>query len=125
MAKYSAPVVSRLASERHDWEIFSELGGRLFAPPLLRTVTARCLRSMRPERVIDALLRIGPYRLSLNALRQAPHGLDLGPLQPRRLAWRLASIDRRIDRKRRDESFRVRLGKLIEQNRRVIDRLSR
>jgi anaerobic selenocysteine-containing dehydrogenase len=60
-------------------------------------VTARCLRALRPERLIDALLRIGPYRLSLNALRKAPHGLDLGPLQPRRLSVHLASHDRHID----------------------------
>jgi anaerobic selenocysteine-containing dehydrogenase len=97
VAKYSAPVVPRHASERHDWEILSELGGRLFAPLLFRAVTARCLRALRPERLIDALLRFGPYRLSLNALRKAPHGLDLGPLQPRRLAAPLESIDRYID----------------------------
>jgi anaerobic selenocysteine-containing dehydrogenase len=93
LAKYSAPVAPRHASERHDWEILSELGGRLFAPPLLRALTARGLRAIKPERVLDALLRIGPYRLSLKALRQKCHGLDLGPLQP----GRLASVDCRID----------------------------
>lgn len=35
------------------------------------------------ERVLDALLKLGSYGLSLEAMRQAPHGLDLGPLQPR------------------------------------------
>jgi anaerobic selenocysteine-containing dehydrogenase len=35
--------------------------------------------------------------LSLEALRQSPHGLDLGPLQPGRLAAQLESDDRYID----------------------------
>jgi anaerobic selenocysteine-containing dehydrogenase len=45
-----------------------------------------------PERLLDLLLRTGPYGdgfgahpdgLSLAALEAAPHGVDLGPLQPR------------------------------------------
>jgi anaerobic selenocysteine-containing dehydrogenase len=45
-----------------------------------------------PERLVDLLLRIGPYGdgfgrrtdgLTLAKLRAAPHGIDLGPLVPR------------------------------------------
>jgi anaerobic selenocysteine-containing dehydrogenase len=45
-----------------------------------------------PERMLDYLLRSGPYGdgygrdpdgLTLQRLREAPHGIDLGPLQPR------------------------------------------
>jgi anaerobic selenocysteine-containing dehydrogenase len=46
-----------------------------------------------PERLLDLMLRAGPYGdgfgtragdgLSLNALEAAPHGIDLGPLTPR------------------------------------------
>src|SRR5262249_30517507 len=46
-----------------------------------------------PERLLDLMLRSGPYGdgfgsrpeggLSLAALEQAPHGIDLGPLAPR------------------------------------------
>jgi anaerobic selenocysteine-containing dehydrogenase len=36
-----------------------------------------------PERLLDLMLRCGPYRLSLADLEAAPHGVDLGPLQPR------------------------------------------
>lgn len=36
-----------------------------------------------PERRLDLMLRTGPYDLTLDDLRQAPHGIDLGPLQPR------------------------------------------
>jgi len=45
-----------------------------------------------PERIVDMLMRMGPYGdgfgrrpdgLALDRVRQAPHGIDLGPLQPR------------------------------------------
>ncbi|HEV7647748.1 MAG TPA: molybdopterin-dependent oxidoreductase [Actinophytocola sp.] len=36
-----------------------------------------------PERIIDLLLRGGPYDLTLADLEAAPHGVDLGPLAPR------------------------------------------
>lgn len=45
-----------------------------------------------PERLLDFLLRVGPYGdgfgarpggLTLAALEERPHGIDLGPLQPR------------------------------------------
>ncbi|WP_406859963.1 molybdopterin oxidoreductase family protein [Streptomyces sp. HUAS MG47] len=35
------------------------------------------------ERRLDMMLRLGPYDLTLEDLRQAPHGHDLGPLKPR------------------------------------------
>jgi anaerobic selenocysteine-containing dehydrogenase len=62
--------------------------------------------------VLDLLLRFGPHRLSLAKLRRAPHGLDLGPLEPRlaklmgrrkvqaapeRFAADLARLERRLD----------------------------
>jgi anaerobic selenocysteine-containing dehydrogenase len=45
-----------------------------------------------PERVLDFLVRVGPYGdgfgadpegLTLDALERSPHGVDLGPLEPR------------------------------------------
>jgi anaerobic selenocysteine-containing dehydrogenase len=36
-----------------------------------------------PERLIDIMLRGGPYDLTLDDLLAAPHGVDLGPLTPR------------------------------------------
>jgi anaerobic selenocysteine-containing dehydrogenase len=36
-----------------------------------------------PERLLDILLRGGPYDLTLADLEASPHGIDLGPLQPR------------------------------------------
>jgi len=36
-----------------------------------------------PERLLDIMLRAGAYGLTLADLEAAPHGLDLGPLEPR------------------------------------------
>ncbi|WP_309057105.1 molybdopterin-dependent oxidoreductase [Streptomyces sp.] len=36
-----------------------------------------------PERRLDLMLRLGPYGLTLDELRAHPHGIDLGPLEPR------------------------------------------
>lgn len=36
-----------------------------------------------PARLIDLMLRAGPYDLTLADLEAAPHGIDLGPLTPR------------------------------------------
>jgi anaerobic selenocysteine-containing dehydrogenase len=35
------------------------------------------------EAMLDLMLRTGPYELSMDDLRAAPHGIDLGPLEPR------------------------------------------
>jgi anaerobic selenocysteine-containing dehydrogenase len=97
VAKYTEPLIERSASERHDWEILSDLGGRIFAPRLLRALGVRMLRTVRPERILGLLLRLGPYRLSLSKLRQTPHGVDLGPLEPGRIARTIATADGQID----------------------------
>jgi anaerobic selenocysteine-containing dehydrogenase len=36
-----------------------------------------------PERLLDLMLRAGPYDLTLADLEAAPHGVDMGPLEPR------------------------------------------
>ncbi|WP_329114968.1 molybdopterin oxidoreductase family protein [Streptomyces sp. NBC_01465] len=36
-----------------------------------------------PERRLDLMLRLGPYDLTLDEVLTHPHGIDLGPLQPR------------------------------------------
>jgi anaerobic selenocysteine-containing dehydrogenase len=97
VAKYSEPVVASNPSERHDWEVLAELSGRIFAPRVLRSHAARTLLALRPEHILDLLLRIGPHRLSLAKLREMPHGVDLGPLEPGRIARSIATADGRID----------------------------
>ena len=97
VAKYAEPVVPRAPEERHDWEILAELGGRALAPRPLRRLAARAARALRPDRLLDLLLRVGPHGLTLARLRAAPHGIDLGPLQPERIAARIATRDGMID----------------------------
>jgi anaerobic selenocysteine-containing dehydrogenase len=36
-----------------------------------------------PERILDLMLRFGPYDLTLQDLEDNPHGVDLGPMKPR------------------------------------------
>jgi anaerobic selenocysteine-containing dehydrogenase len=36
-----------------------------------------------PELILDTMLKFGPYGLSLAQLKENPHGIDLGPLEPR------------------------------------------
>ncbi len=47
------------------------------------TASSRRPTARGPERLLDILLRGGPYDLTLADLEAAPHGVDLGPLTPR------------------------------------------
>jgi anaerobic selenocysteine-containing dehydrogenase len=49
-----------------------------------------------PELLLDAMLRLGSYGLTLDDLRDAPHGLDLGPMRPR-LAELLCTASGRVE----------------------------
>jgi anaerobic selenocysteine-containing dehydrogenase len=99
-AHYAGAVLPRAADERTDWEILVALmsgiarrrggvnrglawGTRLFG------------KALGSGRLLDLLLRSGPQPLSLKKLREAPHGVDLGALQPRAAAV-LATADKRI-----------------------------
>ncbi|MFD4913704.1 molybdopterin oxidoreductase family protein [Streptomyces virginiae] len=66
-------VLARAVTDPH-----SPLHGR-DPQELARLLTGRT----GPERRLDLMLRTGPYDLTLDDLLQAPHGIDLGPLQPR------------------------------------------
>jgi anaerobic selenocysteine-containing dehydrogenase len=98
VARWSPPVVARQDGDRADWEILLELTERLGGGPtgmgwldaILR-VAARLGYRWKPAHVADLLLRIGPYGdrflpwsagLNLRKLQAAPHGIDLGALQP-------------------------------------------
>ena len=103
VAKYSPPVFPRAADERHDWEICLGLLTRLKLPAIGRGIAERALGKLGPDAIVDLALRTGPYGLlkkglqglSLAKLRKHPHGIDLGPLQPR-LPKRLATPDKKI-----------------------------
>lgn len=92
--KYSAALLEPAADTMHDWQIFDQLVRHLEAAdrsrrrPWLERLRSRWLT---PRRAIALGLRFGPYGagwnplgggLTLAKVAAAPHGIDLGPLQP-------------------------------------------
>jgi anaerobic selenocysteine-containing dehydrogenase len=106
-AKLSPALFRRSADTLHDWEILRDLSSRLerkrgLVSSIKSSLAARFLSH---DRMLDLGLRFGPYgrnlnpfskRLSLKSLKKAPHGIDLGPLQPC-LPERLRTSNNRID----------------------------
>jgi anaerobic selenocysteine-containing dehydrogenase len=70
--------VARAAIERETKTPESPFAGRS-----VDEVLAELAPQVGPERLLDLMLRAGPYDLSLSELQDAPHGIDLGPLKPR------------------------------------------
>ncbi|MFG2711474.1 molybdopterin oxidoreductase family protein [Streptomyces goshikiensis] len=68
-----ADTLARAAADPHS-PLFGDDPG-----PQARILSGRT----GPERRLDMMLRLGPYDLTLEDLRQNPHGIDLGPLRPR------------------------------------------
>ncbi|MFF1815789.1 molybdopterin-dependent oxidoreductase [Kribbella sp. NPDC058245] len=97
-ARWNDAVLAKPPSARHDWEIFRDLGIALVrrTPLSRKRLTVEARLRLAPRRIVDAGLRIGPYRLSLRKLRKAPGGIDFGPLQPA-LPKALLTKDKRIN----------------------------
>jgi len=124
-AKWSPALFEPPADSRHDWQILLELTALLTegstAKRLLRRGVVGIAAGLGFDQALDVLLRTGPYgrlapimdrrqsplqkitkilaggrhNLSIKALRAAPHGIDLGPLQsilPRKLATKNKTI---------------------------------
>lgn len=84
VTRFNEAVYPRGEDERHDWEILNGIGGALAD---LAGEEYRPLPD--PEVLVDMAVKNGPYReagehgpgLSLEVLKQHPHGIDLGPLK--------------------------------------------
>jgi anaerobic selenocysteine-containing dehydrogenase len=72
-AKYSPPLFEKTEGTKYDWEIFQELRN-LFIDENQTIIP--------PEFKLDLGLKYGPYNLSMKALKEKPHGIDLGELKP-------------------------------------------
>ncbi len=91
VARYSPALFepeTRPNAPKPDWEILlglaSALTKRSRILALLAGIALRGLGAgLRSGRILDLLLWAGPQKLRLKDLRRAPHGIDLGPLQPR------------------------------------------
>jgi len=75
IAKYSPPLFPKKGNVKHDWEILSALTQGLTGQE----------NAMNPSMMIEMALGMSSYSkegLNLEKLKQNPHGIDLGPLQP-------------------------------------------
>ena len=84
-ARYNEAIFEPPAGARYDWQIFEALAQRLSDKPFAV-----------PSERLDAGLRHGPRRTSIEALRAHPHGVDYGPLEscmPQRLLTGSGRID--------------------------------
>lgn len=111
IARWSPPALERPKDQWADWQIMLELAYRLGGGPTGAGLLDTFYRLARhvgwtwsAESTMNLLLRLGPYGdrflpwskgLNLKKLKQAPHGIDLGPLQPG-IAHRVAHRDRRV-----------------------------
>lgn len=88
-AKYSPPLFEKDPNAKHDWEIFQELVRRL-------TGIDGEFKAQPPEVKLGMGLMFGKHGLSLDKLKENPHGIDLGGLQPS-LPGRLQTANKRIN----------------------------
>jgi anaerobic selenocysteine-containing dehydrogenase len=108
--KFSPALFQPVGETRHDWEIFVELQTRMEHDGVFGSLLGRVKRQLvkqffGPERILDLGLRFGPYGAKLNPfskglnlrkLKEAVHGIDLGPLTSC-LPERLRTADKRIE----------------------------
>jgi anaerobic selenocysteine-containing dehydrogenase len=112
VARYSPAVLGRGPDERADWEILRELTERLGGGPTATPWVDRLLLRFgryvgfrwEPTLLATLLLRLGPHGdrflpwsrgLNRKKLEAAPHGIDLGPLEPG-VERRVCHRDRRV-----------------------------
>ena len=96
-ARFSEAVFEKPDGAMHDWEIFQGLGERV-----AQALDLEVRKAVPPHVIIDHGLKAGPYgdnsdyKLSIEALRATPSGVDLGPLKPQ-LPERLKTPGQRIN----------------------------
>ena len=98
VAKYSPALFSKTENEKHDWEIYLELADRLDkdAPEAVQKERA-ATKAFGPKFLLEQALKYGPYKdVTLDALIDNPHGIDLGPLH-RMLPEAIKHADKQIN----------------------------
>jgi len=93
VTRYNEAFWARPEDERYDWEIFSGIGAKL-ATKLGREFTPMPAL----QHIIGGMLKKSGNRegTTLESLKAAPHGIDLGALKPS-LASRIETADKLID----------------------------
>jgi anaerobic selenocysteine-containing dehydrogenase len=92
VARHNPAVFEKPAGARYDWEIYNGLGAAY-----AKAAGVEYKAMPNPMATLAAALRAGPYgkTVSLDTLKAAPHGVDLGPLAPS-LLDRLETPDGKI-----------------------------
>jgi anaerobic selenocysteine-containing dehydrogenase len=106
VANYSEPVLALDEDQPDEWEILCRLAliaqglgpdgdiaiiddmaaqavARMGSDPDGMLAGASAGGRRGPERLLDMMLRAGPFGITLDDLIAAPHGIDFGPLEPR------------------------------------------
>lgn len=101
VANYSPPLLPPSEGSMDEWKVLAKLAliaqgmGADADPAIVDDMAIKALADRNgfdiatlgdrvgPERMLDYLLRTGPYELSLDELLEHPHGIDLGALEPR------------------------------------------
>ncbi len=86
-AKFSPALFSQPEDTKTDWQIYLGLAERIDKLNGKATEHYAKLWEKEPTGVVDAMLKSGRYangehNVSIQTLRDQPHGIDLGPLQP-------------------------------------------
>jgi anaerobic selenocysteine-containing dehydrogenase len=91
-AKFSEALFQKAEGAKYDWEIYQELAYRMNQA----NSSNEGFVSEAPEVKLDLGLQFGPYGLSLQKLKENPHGIDLGALKSC-LPNRLFTPEKRIN----------------------------
>jgi anaerobic selenocysteine-containing dehydrogenase len=105
IANYSPAVLPHEDGSMEEWRVLAKLAliaqgmGADADPALVDDLAVRTMAEQAgldvdatlaslaprvgPERLLDLMLRTGPYKLTLDEVAAHPHGLDLGALEPR------------------------------------------
>jgi anaerobic selenocysteine-containing dehydrogenase len=101
--RYSPAALPKREGGKEDWEILNGLTKRL-GHGIKSRGFALSAHVSSPARIVEAALATGPYGvlrrgplrgLTVGKVKRAPHGIDLGPLQPR-LPGPLSTSDNRV-----------------------------
>lgn len=100
VAKYSTALFKPKAGVLQDWQILLQLTKRLnrgdLKKRLINRLTWAVMGWLKPEGVLNKMLKSGKSGLDLNALKKQPEGVDLGALQPV-MPKRLFTRDKRLN----------------------------
>ncbi len=95
--QWSPKIMEPEGERREEWQIFDDLCAAMnleLVPYGLRELINGASgedKPITPERMVDVLVRLGPFGdqygqkpdgLTLEKIKAAPHGIDLGPLRP-------------------------------------------